>query len=189
MTVTAPTVDVIHGDCADVLDTLAPDAIVTDPPERIQAKPGKIERLRERAGGHLGYIGRADTMLSDITRFVVPPERVVVWAPPNALAKHYRKSVGWVWYPIYLWGIHDDHDGYHDDLWSIPLHPRTDHPGEKPPRVMEGIIRLISRPGDLVVDPYCGSGATLTAAAHCGRRAVGIETDPKWASLAKERTA
>lgn len=180
---------VICGDAAGVLDTLTPDAIVTDPPERVQAKPAKIERLRQRAGGHLGYIGRGDTMLDDITRFIVPPERVVIWAPPNVTPMHYRKGVGWVWYPIYLWGIHDDHDGYVDDLWPIPLHPRTDHPGEKPDRVMQGIVRLVSRPGDLVVDPYCGSGSTLIGATQAGRDAVGIESDPKWASLAKERTA
>lgn len=181
------TVRVVHGDCRVLLDELRPDAIVTDPPEGVQRKYGTIERLRERAGGHLGYIGRSDTMLSDLSGFIVRPERVIIWGPPNAVASHGAKGVGYVWYPIYLWGVMGSHDGYPDDLWPIPLHPRTDHPGEKPPKVMEGIIRLICPPDGLVVDPYCGSGSTLLAARACGREAVGIDNDTRWVELTEER--
>ncbi|MBM7046572.1 MULTISPECIES: DNA methyltransferase [Rhizobium] len=42
---------------------------------------------------------------------------------------------------------------------------------------MEGIIRSLTRPGDLILDPFCGSGSTLAAARRCGRHFLGIELE------------
>lgn len=183
------TVTVRTGDCRRIMDEYCPDAIVTDPPEAVQRKHGAIERLRERAGGHLGYVGRAENMQADLRNFVVPPERVVVWWPPNSLPMRSRKGIGWCWYPVYLWGIIDDRTEDYPDLWAVPQVEEMAHPGEKPVRVMEGIIRLVCPVGGLVVDPYCGSGSTLVAAQECGRDAVGIDNDEQWSTLAKERVA
>jgi len=52
---------------------------------------------------------------------------------------------------------------------------------------MRAVIRDYSRPGDLIVDPYTGSGTTLLAAAIEGRRAIGAEMDPNTYALAVER--
>ena len=65
------------------------------------------------------------------------------------------------------------------DVWDIPyLNPkareRVGYPTQKPILLLERIIRLLSAPGDLVVDPCCGSGTTLVAARLEGRRAIGI---------------
>lgn len=46
-------------------------------------------------------------------------------------------------------------------------------------------ISAYTTPGDLVLDPMCGIGATLVEAVHLGRRAVGIELEPRWAGLAE----
>ncbi len=51
------------------------------------------------------------------------------------------------------------------------------HPSPKPPELLERIIRVVTQPGDLVLDPMCGSGATLVAAKACGRPAIGIEIE------------
>lgn len=50
--------------------------------------------------------------------------------------------------------------------------------GRKPLSLMEAIVRDYTLPGDIVVDPYGGSGTTLHAASALGRRAVGAEIDP-----------
>jgi site-specific DNA-methyltransferase (adenine-specific) len=52
------------------------------------------------------------------------------------------------------------------------------HPNEKPVDLMEQIIEAITVPGETILDPFFGSGATLKAALNKGRSAVGIECDP-----------
>lgn len=52
------------------------------------------------------------------------------------------------------------------------------HPTEKAVSVMKPLIQAFSNPGDIVLDPFCGSGSTLLAARETGRRYIGIEKDP-----------
>ena len=52
----------------------------------------------------------------------------------------------------------------------------TGYPTQKPMKLLERIVRASSRPGALVVDPFCGSGTTLCAAAQQGRDALGMDT-------------
>lgn len=66
---------------------------------------------------------------------------------------------------------------------------RNIHPTPKPIELMRWLVRLVSRPGDLILDPFCGSGSTLIAALLEGRDVVGIENHPPYVALAKERVA
>jgi site-specific DNA-methyltransferase (adenine-specific) len=59
--------------------------------------------------------------------------------------------------------------------------------GAKPLPLMRAIVRDYSRPGDLVVDPYCGGGTTALACAIEGRRCITCECDPKTFELARKR--
>ena len=59
--------------------------------------------------------------------------------------------------------------------------------GSKPLWLMRALVRDYSRPGELVCDPFAGSGTTLLAAAIEGRRAVGAEADPEHFALAVAR--
>lgn len=54
---------------------------------------------------------------------------------------------------------------------------------------MRDLVRLHSRPGDLVVDPFVGSGTTLVAARALGRRAIGGDLDPAYVAAAAARLA
>lgn len=63
------------------------------------------------------------------------------------------------------------------------------HPTEKPLTVLEGIVRALTEPGDLVVDPFAGSGSTLIAAAAAGRAAWGCEIDEAHYRTAEARLA
>lgn len=59
------------------------------------------------------------------------------------------------------------------------------HPGKMLPALARRAIETYSDPGDLILDPMCGIGTTLVEAIHTGRRAVGIELEPRWAKLAR----
>lgn len=62
-----------------------------------------------------------------------------------------------------------------------------EHPTEKPLSLMAEILSDYTKPGDLICDPFMGSGSTGAACVRSGRRFVGIETDPKWFDLSIRR--
>ncbi|MGH9739614.1 MAG: DNA methyltransferase [Candidatus Acidiferrales bacterium] len=61
------------------------------------------------------------------------------------------------------------------------------HPTQKPLCVLTPLIRAFSRPGDLVLDPFCGSGSTLLAAKLESRCFLGIELDGTYCDAARDR--
>ncbi len=74
------------------------------------------------------------------------------------------------------------------DVWQIKKTAKNDlHPTMKPVDLVERAIRNSSRPGDVVLDPFGGSGTTLIAAEKAGRVARLIELDPKYADVIVRR--
>src|SRR6266436_8213313 len=63
------------------------------------------------------------------------------------------------------------------------------HPTQKPEALLARVILAASRPDDLVLDPFCGTGTTGAAAKRLGRRFLGIERDSGYAEAAKARIA
>lgn len=79
------------------------------------------------------------------------------------------------------------------DVWTDPSpgiafnsHQRL-HPNEKPVDLLLKLLRLVSKPSELVLDPFAGSGTTGVAALRLGRRFIGVELDPAFFELACER--
>jgi site-specific DNA-methyltransferase (adenine-specific) len=80
------------------------------------------------------------------------------------------------------------------DVWWMTIVPpasreRTGYPTQKPVRLLERIVAASSRPGDLVLDPYAGSGTTGVAAARLGRRWLLVDRNPAAVAIARERLA
>jgi len=74
------------------------------------------------------------------------------------------------------------------DVWNIKKPQKNDlHPTMKPVELVERAIRNSSRPGNVVLDPFGGSGTTLIAAEKTGRLARLIELDPKYADVIVRR--
>ena len=74
------------------------------------------------------------------------------------------------------------------DVWQIKKPHKNDlHPTMKPVELVERAIRNSSRPGDVVMDPFGGSGTTLIAAEKSGRQARLIELDPKYVDVIVRR--
>jgi site-specific DNA-methyltransferase (adenine-specific) len=61
------------------------------------------------------------------------------------------------------------------------------HTTQKPVDLMLRLVEQFTDPGDLVLDPFCGSGTTGVACLRLGRRFIGIEKDAKYAAIARER--
>lgn len=70
-------------------------------------------------------------------------------------------------------------------FWSMP--ENTNHPTQKPEKLLAKIILASSNPGDVVLDPFLGSGTTSVVAKKLDRHYVGIEWDQTYACLAEKR--
>jgi site-specific DNA-methyltransferase (adenine-specific) len=70
-------------------------------------------------------------------------------------------------------------------FWSMP--ENTDHPTQKPEKLLAKIILASSRPGDFVFDPFLGSGTTAVVARKLGRNHCGVEIDEVYCCLAEKR--
>ncbi|MGZ9432372.1 DNA-methyltransferase [Mycoplasma sp. 613B] len=64
---------------------------------------------------------------------------------------------------------------------------KVDHPTQKSLKLMEEIIKIHTNEGDLILDPFMGSGTTGVAALKLKRNFIGIEKDEKYFKIAKER--
>ncbi len=81
---------------------------------------------------------------------------------------------------------------YCRDVWEIPYinsqaKERTGYPTQKPVALLERVIRASSKEGDVVLDPFCGSGTTCVVAQQLGRRWIGIDIEAKAADILAER--
>jgi modification methylase len=93
--------------------------------------------------------------------------------------------------------------GLNDDLqmrsdWLIPLcggperlkrDGRKAHPTQKPEALLHRLLLASTKPDDIVLDPFFGTGTTGAVARRLGRRFIGIERDAEYAELARERIA
>jgi site-specific DNA-methyltransferase (adenine-specific) len=77
------------------------------------------------------------------------------------------------------------------DVWELPTESasRVGHPAPFPVELPRRLIELYSYPGDLVLDPFMGSGSTAVAAVRTGRSYVGYDTDPAYVEQAESRVS
>ncbi len=78
------------------------------------------------------------------------------------------------------------------DVWELSIvapvaKERTGYPTQKPQALLDRLITSLTDPGDLVVDPYMGSGTTLAVAAKAGRRAIGLDVGAEAHRVTSER--
>jgi site-specific DNA-methyltransferase (adenine-specific) len=78
------------------------------------------------------------------------------------------------------------------DVWEISIvapvaKERTGYPTQKPEALLQRLIEACSEPGDAILDPYLGSGTTLSVAARLGRMGTGIDANPRALHIARQR--
>lgn len=208
--------EIIHGDCLEVLRTMpdaSVDAVVTDPPYGIKADRKQGARANKQHGaawaaskdygatawdddrpsreafGQMLRVGRHAVIFGGnyFTDRLPPSPSWIVWDKDNgannyadfelAWTSHKRaaRKVRWRWH----------------GMLQEPGHPKDvrQHPTQKPLGLMLWVIEHYTEPGDLVVDPYCGSGTTGVACVQLGRRFIGIEREAAYVEIARKRIA
>jgi DNA modification methylase len=123
-------------------------------------------------------------------RVRVPSARMTTYADRRANPVGKLPDDTWVLRPQET----DDHFQPESDTWAVSrvcgtFKERTGHPCQMPEAVLERIIRVASRPGDLVLDPFAGSGTTLAVAKRLGRRFLGMELSDNYAHAIRDRLA
>ena len=195
------------------------DLIVTDPPYGVGRRYGRhyndkrdgywewflpvVELLRGSAP--LMAMHHRVQALRHITTW----DWVMTWHKPvGAKARLGNSPILAHWEPIFLWGIYKlgvGGEGFPDWISCNPapsprpmngISPRNaddfnavGHPLPKPLSVERKLIERLSKPGNLVLDPFMGSGTALRAAKDLGRLAIGIEIEEEYCEAAVERLA
>ena len=131
----------------------------------------------------------------------------VIWYKPNAHPESVRDRPTKSHETVFL--LSKNQDYFYDvaavkgpngrrlrTMWDINTEPRRresggvdDHPAVMPMTLARRCIRITSRPDDVVLDPYAGSGTTLLAAAELRRKWVGIELKSEYVDLIERRIA
>jgi len=205
--------DLYLGDCREVLPIIIPSTVslvLTDPPYGI----GVQANYRDRKRGALAVCNNFANIVGDDTPFdpvhLLRFKRLIVFGG-NHFADRLPPSPSWlVWDKVA--GMRSKRElGFNDNadceliwtnlggpvrviphLWMGVLkdsekQDRRIHPTQKPVALLESIISHYTKPGDLILDPYMGSGATIVAALRRGRRAIGIEIAPVYYGPACQR--
>jgi DNA modification methylase len=102
------------------------------------------------------------------------------------------KKTAWQSLPAHLGGRNTQYESSEKitDVWCLPTsNGNRGHGAEFPLALAGRCIALTSEPGDLVLDPFMGSGSTALAAMELGRRCVGFDISEKYVRLARKRVA
>ena len=131
----------------------------------------------------------------------------IIWSKPNAHPESVRDRPTKAHETVFLLSKNKDYYYNVDAVrgpngrrlrttWEIPTEPRKryngaldDHPAIMPATLAQRCVEITSRRGDIVLDPYAGSGTTLLAAKYLGRRWVGIELKPAFVDLITRRVS
>jgi len=80
-----------------------------------------------------------------------------------------------------------DYNNWFQQIWNIPGASNKHHPAPFPVELADRLIRMFSFSGDVVFDPFCGTGTAMIAAMKSGRSSVGVEIDPEYCKTAIKR--
>lgn len=201
---------ILHGDCIDAMRQMpaaSVDFILTDPPYLVN--------YRDRLGRSIDNDANSDWLkpaMAEAYR-VLKPNRVAVmfygWTRTDAFFEAWREAG---FHPVghlvfrktyssksrFLSYCHEQAYLLAKDRPPLPKYPLADviempysgnklHPTQKPVAALVPLIRSFSLPGEVVFDPFAGSGSSCAAALLTGRKYIGIELNTEYFSEASRR--
>lgn len=198
-----PLVTIYHGDCREWSGAM-PDLAIADPPYGRRLNTNNDgPRSKQKARGRKWEPVTGDDEPFDPSHLLRYPRLVIFGA--NHFASRLPESPSWI-----VWNKRGDGrpSGMHvgdcelawtnlgggirmfSNVWHGAPRWRAEpvlHPTQKPVALMRWIIERYTEPGDLILDPYMGSGPTLVAAKSLNRRAIGIEIEERYCEIAARR--
>lgn len=202
-------IELHFGDCLEILPDLGRvDAVITDPPYGIaladhdpvfsrRKRDPSIRGDRDQSAGirvSEWARGRGIPLAMFASPYKPWPGKwrnLLVWDKGPAVGRGGDPRTCWkrTWELIQVAGNGPLRMGRKESI--IRDHVRPDHfmlhPTRKPISLMVTLIEQLTKPGDIVLDPFMGSGSTGEACAITGRRFIGIEIDPEYFAIAEAR--
>ena len=204
-------ITIYHGDCREVWTQIMEpcDVIITDPPYGINGARNSL--VSGASKGDYDTEAFKDTpeyvesvivptlkeMFLLVPRAALTPGQVNIYRypePQHIGVLYYPASTSisrWgmrLWQPIFYYGK-DPYQGKlrEDSKICYDSDRKTDHPCPKPIKSWKWLVGRASVEGDVILDPFMGSGTTLRAAKDLGRRAIGIEIHEPYCEIAAKR--
>ena len=205
-------ITIYHGDCREILPHIpTPEVVFTDPPYGIAYKSmrgageGTIANdasattafqvvefaLRSTVSASAHFVCCDWRSLATVTEAMLAtslkPKACIVWDKKRTVQNldRFGKQHEFILYA----GPYGGEPTVSSDVWPVARDFDPDHPTPKPVELIQRAISAASLPGDLVLDPFMGSGSTLRAALNLGRRAIGIELEERYCEIAVQRLA
>lgn len=207
---------IYHGDCREVLPGLeAVDHVITDPPFLQRVSDGARTGDGPNVRPFITFDG-IDGLEATFTSLILAVVRrwVIVFCAFEQI-RTYADAAGDAWVRAGVWRKPDATPQFTGDRPAMCgeaiaiMHPkgrkrwnghgspafwecgterdRNGHPTPKPIKLMNRIVGQFTDPGELILDPFMGSGTTLLAAKDLGRRAIGIEIEERYCEIAAKR--
>lgn len=210
-------VTIYHGDCREiVLSVSTVDHVMTDPPYSDDTHDGARTGKAQSNGVLIDFASTEAAQIADVLalarveRWAVltvdwqhvlplkqhPPVgwrfvRHGAWIKPNGTPQFTgdRPAQGWEAVAILHAGVSGRMRWNGGGLPAVWIHNKVagDHPTGKPESLLNEWVSQFTDPGELILDPFMGSGTTLVAAKRLGRKAIGIEIEEKYCEIAAQR--
>lgn len=201
---------VIEGDCITVMQTISAasvDFVLTDPPyiaryldragrtvagdadaSWIEPAFAEVYRLLKRDALCASFYGwpHVDTFMAAWRAVGFRPVGHLVWSKRYSSRRRfleYRHEAAF----LLAKGNPAPPERTIGDVLPWRYSGNRRHPTEKSPAILEPLIRTFTRPGQVVLDPFAGSGSTAVAALRLGRRFIAIELEPAYCRIIRGR--
>lgn len=208
-------INIIQGNAYDLIKSILDnsiDLIVTDPPY-LYDKPGsgKNKQYNEMMEGvkdelyqeffrvlkkvniyQFCNIAQFQQILQAYQKY---KKQLLIWHKPNGMCisqYEYYRTIEYIWY-IREKGVTFNKEVKRSPYYCQPLYQLSElhhlHPTVKPLNLIKKFIEVSSMPGDLIFDPFVGSGTTAVACQQLGRRFIGFEKEEKYIEVCQKRLA
>lgn len=200
-------ITIFHGDCRDILPKLPKVSLVlTDPPYGIALS--NHARGKERRDMDWTIMGDSTQECGEFVLDLLRDLPTLAFASPmRPWTGRWKQHLAWekgehvsgggdpatFWKPSWeLLQVRNTGalNGSRDGAVLRFLADKSDyalHPTPKPVALIRYLVGKVTREGDLILDPFMGSGTTLVAAKRTGRRAIGIEIEERYCEIAVKR--
>jgi DNA modification methylase len=195
-------ITIYHGDCRWVIPSLTADVLVTDPPYGVAFDGKATKHTTVKSGGYttedsaevgpeavrmaLKSVKRAAVFpgTRNLYNYPEPADIGCVYCPSGAGIGRWGFTC---FHPVLFYGPRPSNVLRPSSMQSFDTAEKMGHPCPKPMEWLHWLVCLVSLPGEIVLDPFCGSGTTLRAAKDNNRTAIGIEIEERYCEIAAKR--